>query len=196
MLIDSAGLIVTAIAITIVTASIAAEWSQGTLRNLLVREPGRLRLLAGKMLALLLFVVICTTLALLASTGVTFATAGAHGISTAPWTGDEGIHNYLSFFGNRLLSMVGYGLLALFVAVLTRSVAAAVGISLAYVLVGESLLNLIWQDGASWLPAHLFGYLTGTPPTGYGSALVVALLWMVGFAVVAGAMFRIPDVSA
>src|SRR3989442_466473 len=39
------------VALTIVTANLAAEWSQGTLRNLLVREPGRLRLLAGKMLA-------------------------------------------------------------------------------------------------------------------------------------------------
>ena len=36
---------------TVVAANVAAEWSQGTLRNLLVREPGRLRLLAGKMLA-------------------------------------------------------------------------------------------------------------------------------------------------
>ena len=195
-LVGAADPLVTAIAITIVTANIAAEWSQGTLRNLLVREPGRLRLLAGKMLALLLFVAIFTTLALLIATGITLATAQSHGISTTPWTGAEGINNYLSYFGNRLLSIVGYGLLAMFIAVLTRSTAAAVGISLAYVLVGETLLNLVWQDGARWLPVHLFGYLTGTPPMGYGSALVVALLWMVGFAVGGAATFRIQDISA
>src|SRR5258708_28332966 len=50
--------LIIAIALIIVTANIAAEWSQGTLRNLLVREPSPLRLLSGKMLARVLFVAI------------------------------------------------------------------------------------------------------------------------------------------
>lgn len=45
-------------------------------------------------------------------------------------------------------------------------------------------------------PVHLFGDLTGTPPMGYSWALVMALLWMVGFAVGGAATFRIQDVSA
>src|SRR5204863_5033550 len=56
--------LISVIALIMVTSNIAAEWSQGTLRNLLVREPRRLRLLAGKMLALLLFVTISLALTL------------------------------------------------------------------------------------------------------------------------------------
>src|SRR4051812_14430489 len=42
------------IALILITVNLAAEWSQGTWRNLLVRAPRRLPLLVGKMLALLL----------------------------------------------------------------------------------------------------------------------------------------------
>ncbi len=84
------------IALTIVTANIAAEWSQGTLRNLLVREPGRLRLLAGKMLALLLFVAISLALTLLISAALIIFASQSQGISTAAWTTSEGMRTFLS----------------------------------------------------------------------------------------------------
>ncbi len=193
-----------AIAIILVAANVAAEWSQGTLRNLLVREPGRLRLLAGKMLALLLFTVLCAALALLAGAGVILAGAQAKGISTAPWTGTEGLNTFFSFFGNELLGLVGVSLLGMLIAVLSRSATAAVGIALAYVLVGEALIGLVWPDGAEWLPAHVFGYLPGTTspmaygiaPQGYNATLIVALLWMVGFVMLGFAAFKFRDVSA
>jgi ABC-2 type transport system permease protein len=203
-LVNSAGLLVTAIVIILVTANIAAEWSQGTLRNLLVREPGRLRLLAGKMLALLLFVVVSTALALLISAGVILATAQAQGLSTAAWLTSQGVNDFFSFLGNVLLGIVGVSLLGMLIAVVARSAATAVGISLAYVLVAESLIGAVWPDGAQWLPVHLFGYLPGVsshmgfgpPPMGYTPDLIVALVWMAGFIVVSAAAFRLLDVSA
>src|SRR6266480_6528866 len=67
--------LIIAIALIIVTTNIAAEWSQGTLRNLLVREPGRLRWLSGKMLALLLFVAVSLALTLLISATFVIAVA-------------------------------------------------------------------------------------------------------------------------
>lgn len=203
-MINSAGLFVIAIALILVTANIAAEWSQGTLRNLLVFEPGRLRLLAGKMLALLLFVVIATTLALLVSAGVIFATTQAHGLSTAAWLTSQGVNDFFSFLGNTLLGIVGVSLLGMLIAVVVRSAAAAVGISLAYVLVGESLIGAVWPDGAQWLPVHLFSYLPGVSshmgfglsPMGYSADLIVALVWMAGLVIVSAVLFRFRDVSA
>src|SRR5437588_815970 len=66
-----------AVALIIVTANLAAEWSQGTWRNLLVREPRRLRLLAGKMAALMLFVLVSMMLTLVGSSVLILAMAGA-----------------------------------------------------------------------------------------------------------------------
>src|SRR6266702_4645122 len=137
-----------AIAIIVVAANVAAEWSQGTLRNLLVQEPGRLRLLAGKMLALLLFVTISAALALLIGAGVSLVAAQSQGISTAPWTTSAGVNLFFSVFGNELLGLVGVSLLGMLIAVLTRSTGAAIGISLAYALVGEDLVYSVWPSGS------------------------------------------------
>ena len=196
--------LIIAIALIIVTANLAAEWSQGTLRNLLVREPGRLRLLSGKMLALLLFVTVSLALTLLISAAFIIAAAQSQGISTAAWTSSEGIRIFLNFFGNELLCLAGISFLGMLIAVLTRSIGAAVGIALAYVLVPEGLIAVVWPEGAEWLPVRVFNYIVGstvpsigpTPPQGYTAALGVSLLWMAVFVVVSVVVFPRQDVSA
>lgn len=193
------------IALIIVTSNIAAEWSQGTLRNLLVREPSRLRLLAGKMLALVLFVIISLTLTLAISAALILVAAHAQGISTAAWTSSEGIHTFFSFFGNEILCLVGISLLGMLIAVLTRSLGAAVGIALAYVLVPEGIIAMAWKEGSKWFPIRVLNFLPGsafppavgpTPPQGYTTALLVALLWMAGFVVISAVVFRHQDIYA
>jgi len=197
--------LIIAIALIMVTSNIAAEWSQGTLRNLLVRESGRLRLLTGKMFALLLFVAISLTLTLLISVALIIAVAQSQGISTAAWTSSEGMRAFLSFFGNEVLCLVGISLLGMLIAVLTRSIGTAVGVALAYVLVPEGVIAMVWPEGSKWFPVRVFNFLPGstvpaavgpTPPQGYHAALLVALLWMVGFVVVSAVVFRRQDVSA
>ncbi|BCL78822.1 ABC transporter permease [Ktedonobacteria bacterium brp13] len=197
--------LIIAIALIMVTANLAAEWSQGTLRNLLVREPGRLRLLAGKMLALLLFVTISATLTLAISAALIIALAQGQGVQTAAWISAEGMRAFLSFLGNEVLCLVGISLLGMLIAVLTRSVGAAVGVALVYVLVPEGLLAMVWPEGSKWFPVRVFNFLPGstvpaavgpTPPQGYTAALLVALLWMTGFIVVSAVVFRRQDVNA
>jgi ABC-type transport system involved in multi-copper enzyme maturation permease subunit len=193
------------IALIMVTTNIAAEWSQGTLRNLLVREPNRLRLLAGKMLALVLFVILSAALTLAVSAVLILAAARAQGISTAAWTSSEGLRAFLAFFGNEVLCLVGISLLGMLIAVLTRSVGAAVGVTLAYVLVPEGIIAMVWQQGSQWFPVRVLNFLPGstfppgvgpTPPQGYLAALLVALLWMAIFIVVSAVVFRRQDVNA
>ncbi len=193
------------IALIIVTSNIAAEWSQGTLRNLLVREPGRLRLLAGKMLALVLFVTLSLILTLAISAALILVAAHAQGIATAPWTSSEGIRAFFLLFGNEVLCLVGISLLGMLIAVLARSLGAAVGIALAYVLVPEGIIAMAWQDGSKWFPIRVLNFLPGsvfpadvgpTPPQGYTAALLVALLWIAGFIVMSAVVFRRLDINA
>lgn len=193
------------ITLIMVTSNMAAEWSQGTLRNLLVREPRRLRLLAGKMLALILFVTISLTLTLAIAAVLILAAAHAQGISTAAWISSEGMRAFFSFFGNEVLCLAGISLLGMLIAVLTRSLGAAVGIALAYVLVPEGIIAMAWQDGSKWFPVRVLNFLPGavfplavgpTPPQGYMAALLVALLWMVGFVMVSAIVFRQQDINA
>ena len=193
------------VTLIMVTANVAAEWSQGTLRNLLIREPRRLRLLMGKMAALLLFVTVSGALTLLVSAAVIIGAARSQGISTAAWTSAEAAGASLGFALNEMLCLVGISILGMLVAVLTRSTGAAVGVALAYVLVPEGLVAMVWLDASQWLPVRLFNYLPGsimpagigpTPPQGYGAVLIMALVWMAGFVAVSAVVFRRHDVLA
>ena len=192
------------VSLIMVTVNLAAEWSQGTWRNLLVREPRRLPLLAGKMLALLLFVLGSMALTLVASSVLILITAGAQGVQTGAWTSSAGLSTWLAFFGNELLCLIGVCLLGMLIAVLTRGTAIAVGVSLAYVLVPEGIIAMVWQSGSRWFPIRTFNFLPGsvfptdvgpTPPQGYAAALLVALLWMTVFVVGSFVAFRRQDIK-
>jgi ABC-type transport system involved in multi-copper enzyme maturation permease subunit len=193
------------VALIIVTANLAAEWSQGTWRNLLVREARRLQLLAGKMLALLHFVLSSMTLTLVASSVLILGLAHAQGVQTATWTSVSGLSAWLAFFGNEVLCLIGICLLGMLIAVLTRGTAIAVGVALAYVLVPEGILAMVWHSGSQWFPICTFNSLPGsafptdvgpTPPQGYAAALLVALLWMTVFVVGSFEAFRRQDITA
>jgi len=190
-------LVVTAIVLITVSANFGAEWSQGTLRNLLVREPRRLRLLAGKTVALLLYALGSAALAIAVGTAVAFVAANDHGLSTTPWTSSDGLSDLLKFAGNGALSIVGYSLLGMFVAVLTRSAPAAVGVSLAYALVVEGLLVSLVPDQAQWLPGQVFTALASSSTTiSYWQALAATVAWGAVLLAAGGALFRFRDVTA
>ncbi len=57
----SAGLVSVIVLIT-VAAVLGADWTQGTWRNLLVQEPRRVRLLSGRVLALLVYMIVSAVL--------------------------------------------------------------------------------------------------------------------------------------
>ena len=93
-------------------------------------------------------------------------------------------------------------MLGMLVAVVTRSTGGAVGVALAYVLVPEGLVAMVWLDASKWLPVRVFNYLPGsimpvgigpTPPQGYGAALIVALRWIAGFVALSAVLFRRHD---
>lgn len=193
------------VALIMVTVNLAAEWSQSTWRNLLVREPRRLRLLAGKMLALLLFVLCSMTLTLVASSTLVLVVAHTQGVQTAAWTSSAGFSAWLAFFGNEVLCLIGICLLGMLIAVLTRGTAIAVGVALAYVLVPEGIIAMVWQAGSQWFPIRTFNFLPGsvfppnvgpTPPQGYTAVLLVAALWMTVFVVGSFVAFRRQDINA
>ena len=196
--------IIIAIALILVSADLAAEWTQGTLRNLLVREPHRLRWLAGKMLAVVLFVLLSMLLTLVISSAFILVLAQGQGIQTAAWTSVEGQRTFLAFFGNEVLCLIGVSALGMLIAVLTRSVAAAVGIGLAYILVLEGIIAMVAPEVSQWFPGRVFNTIVGAtvpivgpnPPQGYLAALLASVLWMVGFIVVSAYVFPRQDINA
>ena len=196
--------LIIAIALIMVAANLAAEWTQGTLRNLLVREPHRLRWLAGKMLAVVLFVLLSMLLTLIVSGAFILLLAQGQGIQTAAWTSAEGLRVFGEFLGNEVLGLIGISALGMLIAVLTRSVVAAVGIALAYVLVLEGIIAVVAPQVSQWLPGRVFNTIVGatvplvgpTPAQGYLAALLATVLWIAAFAAVCALVFPRQDINA
>lgn len=202
-IIGQARSLIIAIALVLVSANLAAEWTQGTLRNLLMREPHRLRWLAGKMLAVVLFVLLSMLLTFVISSAFILLIAQAQGIQTTAWTSAEGLRIFLGFFGNEVLCLVGFSALGALLAVLTRSIVAAVGIALAYVLVLEGIIAVVVPQVSQWFPGRVFNTIVGatvpivgpTPSQGYPAALLASVLWSVGFVVVTALVFSRQDIK-
>lgn len=186
------------IPLVIIAAAVAGEYAQGTMRNLLVREPGRIRLLLGKFMALLVYCLIASTVAFGVGALIAFQVAPHEGINTSPWTTPDALHNLLSLWGNLLLSTTAWCVLGLLGATVFRSPAAAVGVSLVFLLVVENLVIAIWTEAPQWLFVTLNQAIIagGNTNSDYGRAVGLVGLYCACAVVVAAVVFRRRDVSA
>lgn len=187
-----------AIALVTVGANVASEWGLGTLRNLLVREPRRIHLLTGKMLALLLYLIASVIVSLAVGWIEADLVAPHDGIVNAQWTTSQGFVDWLSFVGDALIGFAGWCFLGLIFAVWTRSVAAAIGASIVYGLAVEILVEEVLPGFAQWLPVHSFDYVSegGTAAVSFSTAATMTGIYIVVFAAISAALFAYRDVTA
>jgi ABC-2 type transport system permease protein len=162
------------VALCLFAGAVATEYSQGTLRNLLVRQPRRAQLLTGKFLALAVFIGVVVVLAIAVAAAVALALAPGKGIHTSAWTSSTGLNDLVQSILHVWLSCIGYGILGTALAILLRSPAVAIALGVAYVLPGEAIINARWDNGDRWLPGQLLSALAhgGTSSASYAHALV------------------------
>jgi ABC-2 type transport system permease protein len=182
-------------------AQTASEYSLGTLRQLLVRQPRRVTLLTGKMLAVVSFMVLATAFASVAAFAVANAMAASRGVSTSAWFTGTGFGDLLSALGNIELAVIGYSILGLVIGQFLRSSVGAVIIGLAWLLVIEQfILTRIVPSTAPWLPGISLSTIAGggnkEASISYGHGLIVAALYIVVATVAASITFARRDVTA
>ena len=169
-----------------------------TLRNLLVQEPRRLRMLGGKFLALLVYLLLSALLAVGISSAITTLVAPSVGVATAAWWTGDGLTQYVDLLGNLAMAIVGWSIFGAFIAVIVRSAAGAVGASIAWLLVIEGLLAQVWPEVARWLPGSLLNTMIarGNANVSYSAALLVSAIYAVAMLVIGGVSFAFRDVTA
>jgi ABC-type transport system involved in multi-copper enzyme maturation permease subunit len=170
------------VALILFAAAFATEYSQGTLRNLLVREPRRVRLLTGKYLALVSFIAIVVLVAVGVAVAVAFILAPGKGISTSAWTSSTGISDLAQAVLHAFLAATIYGLFGAGLGVLLRSPGVAIGVAIAWVIPIEAIIvNAIWSGGDRWLPGQLLDALShgGNDSTSYSHALLILVIYAV-----------------
>jgi len=184
------------VSLCLFAGAFATEYSQGTMRNLLVREPRRIQLLCGKFLALAAFIGMAVVLEIVVSCAVALLLAPGRGITTGAWTSSTGINDLFQATLHVFLASVGYGMLGAALGVLLRSPGVAIGAAVAYVGPVEAIVvGAIWSNGDRWLPGQLLSALAhgGTSDSSYHHSLVTLGVYMVVIAAGTLAVFRRRD---
>jgi hypothetical protein len=140
------------VAFGIAAAQTASEYSLGTLRQLLVRQPRRVPLLLGKMLAVVVFMALATAFAAVVAFAVANLMAGARGASTSAWYTGTGFTDLLAALGRIELAVIGYSVLGLVIGQFLRSAVASVIVSFAWLIAIENIVTRIVPSTAKWLP--------------------------------------------
>lgn len=176
----------------------AAEFSRGTVRTMLLRQPRRVPLLAGRLAAMLTFaaVTLAATEAVMWVAARLFAPGQS--VATGAWTSLDAVGAGLGDYAAVLVWITGYAVLGTTVGVLLRSVPLALGVGIAWAGPIEHLVQNAWSPATRLFPGLLLEAFVagGTPDVSAGRALLTVSLYVIVGAVAASAVFSRWDVTS
>jgi ABC-2 type transport system permease protein len=168
------------VALAAAASIVATEYAHGTWRNLLVRQPRRMQLLAGKILAIAAYVLSGTFLAVLAAIPASWMFATVKDVGTAKWISVDGLAALAGTVFNVTISALGFAAVGLALAVALRSPVASVGAGLAYIIAIEGIVTQAAGRVGRWLPGQIFNAVAtgGTNSLRYATVVGVASLYI------------------
>lgn len=214
---NAIGLFIPLMVMVLASDLVSSEHANGTIKLLLTRPVRRWKVLASKMIALLLYISL-TVLATMAFayliSGLVF---GYGGWDLPAFTGFKIVGSEVDLtyvhpvpkwlYTLMQLGLVWYaavvvGLMSLMVSVLVRSTAAGMGIMLAVLIAGSILTNMVasWQTAKYFFMVNLAltDYLSGRLPPIQGMdlafSMIVLAVWAIGAVIVSFAVFTRRDV--
>lgn len=175
--------------------AVAVEFGRGTFRTMLLRQPRRLRLLAGKMAGLLAFAAVVLLVAEVLTWTAARLLAPSQDVAAESWAGLAGLAQGLVDYGAVLFWVGAYAVLGTTLAVLTRSVAVAMAIGIAWAGPFEHLLQDAWAPASRLFPGLLLEAFVagGTPDVGATRAFVTVAVYVAAGALLAGWSFARRD---
>jgi ABC-type transport system involved in multi-copper enzyme maturation permease subunit len=185
------------IAYCVFAAQTAQEYTYGTLRNLLVRQPGRLRLLAGKLISMKLFALLMVLVSGVVSIALSYLLAPAAKVERALWFTSEGWSQIAHTFINVSISVVGFGIIGMIMGLLLRSPISAISIGVIWILIIENILGAVESSTLEWLPGSQLNVIAvgGTPQVSYSHGMTLAAIYIGVGAVIASVLFSRRDVA-
>jgi ABC-2 type transport system permease protein len=179
-------------------ALVAIEFSRGTIRTMLLRQPRRVRLLVGKVAGLITYAAGALAGTLVVTWIAARAIAPGQGVATDRWMSLTSLSSAVTDYGAVLAWVVGYAVLATMVAVAFRSLPLALGVGIAWAGPIEHLLQDAWEPANKLFPGLLLEAFVagGTTLVSSGRALATAAAYVVVAAVVALTVFSRRDVTA
>jgi ABC-type transport system involved in multi-copper enzyme maturation permease subunit len=175
----------------------AMDFSRGTVRTMLLRQPRRLRLLAGKLLGLLAYAAVWLGIAEVLTWLAARVFAPGQDVGTAKWTSAAALGAAFADYATVLTWIAGYAVLAMTIGVLTRSVPIALGIGLAWSGPIEHLTQNAWPQAVRYFPGLLLEAFVagGTPEVSASRALATVAAFVATAAAIGTVVFTRRDVT-
>jgi ABC-2 type transport system permease protein len=142
-------------------ARFAGEFSHGTLRTVLMKEPRRVRVVLGKFLALVAFTAAALLLAEALSFVASAVIAPTQDVDTANWYSADDLRIAAGDYASALAAASAWALYGMTLALLLRSVPIAIGVGVAWAGPAEHITAESWQAADRWLPGLQLEALAG-----------------------------------
>lgn len=194
---SSIGNLLGIIALCVFAAQTAQEYSLGTLRNLLVREPGRIRLLVGKLASMKVFAIIMTLVSAVISIGISYALAGGKNVSTELWFNGDGRLEIAKTLLNVFISILGFGIIGMVLGILLRSPISSISLGVLWLLIVENIVGAVKASTLQWLPGNQLGTIAtgGSDTITYTHALSLSAIYVGVALIIATVLFTKRDVA-
>ena len=185
------------IALCVFAAQTAQEYTYGTLRNLLVRQPGRMKILIGKLISMMIFALIMISIAAIVSVAISYILAPGAKVNTDLWLTSAGYHAIFTTFVNVTVSVTAFGIVGMVLGLLLRSPISAISLGVLWLLIVENLLIAVKSSLQSWLPGAQLDAIAsgGTLDLTYKHALTVGGIYVAVGATIASVLFVRRDVA-
>ena len=193
-----AAMLLGVVAFGIAASQIASEYSLGTLRQLLVRQPRRAVLLTGKILGVITFLLLALCFAAVIALIVAVVAAHSRGVPTSAWFTGTGLGDLFRELGDLALAVIGYSVLGMALGQFVRSAVFAVIIGFAWLLAIENIVTRIVPSIQEWLPGQSILAVAsgGDEGVSYGHGLILGAVYLVLAISAATLMFVRSDVTA
>lgn len=193
-----AAMLLGVVAFGIAASQVASEYSLGTLRQLLVRQPRRIVLLAGKMLGVITFLVLALCFAAIVALIVAVVAAHSRGVPTGAWFTGTGLGDLFRELGDLVLATVGYSVLGMALGQFVRSAVFAVIIGFAWLIAVENIITRIVPSTQQWLPGSSIMAVAsgGAEGVSYGHGLILGAVYLIVAIAAAMTVFLRSDVTA
>ena len=185
------------VALCVFAAQTAQEYTYGTLRNLLVRQPRRLQLLIGKYVSMASFAIVMVILAAVISMSLAFGLSGKAKVETDAWITSDALQEMAKTFGNVLLSVIAFGTVGMILGLLLRSPISAISLGVIWLLIVENILIAVKGSLGKWMPGNLMSTIAigGTDDLSYTYSVTMVAIYLVIGTTIVSILFKRRDVS-
>jgi len=185
------------VALCVFAAQTAQEYTYGTLRNLLVRQPRRLQLLIGKYVSMASFAIVMVILAAVISMSLAFGLSGKAKVETDAWVTADALQEMAKTFGNVLLSVIAFGTVGMILGLLLRSPISAISLGVIWLLIVENILIAVKGSLGKWMPGNLMSTIAvgGTDDVSYSHSITIIAIYLILSSAIVITLFKRRDVS-